>query len=450
MGKRVFFKSKRNSKTDDANLAQKVMQTIDRTQAVIFFKPDGTIINANENFLSAMGYDLSEIKGKHHSIFVDPEIVKSQDYKDFWASLAAGDYRASQFPRLRKDGSTIWIGATYAAVFGEDGSVECVVKTAVDVSERRAAICEISNALSELRKGNLAYNLKKFDIEDMDEICTAFNQASEQLSDAMWTITEVSTEVNQTITTVNKSSDELSARTGRQAATLEEVAATLEVLTNEVKTLSGNALGAESMASDTRASATSSEKVVGESIQAMADIQKSSNEISKIISVIDDIAFQTNLLALNAGVEAARAKEAGSGFAVVATEVRSLAQRSQEAAAEIKTLISQSSDQVTQGVEMVNGAADELKQIIAGVTEIADKISVIAGSASEQSETLIQINSSVGDLDTATQKNARMVEEVTNTNRALSNSLERMTRQLDIFETDGNRSEAPSPRRMAG
>ncbi len=453
----MFFRSKQSSVVADTALTCQISQAIERSQAVVRFGLDGTVVAANQNFLDIYGDNLAAVMGKPHAELVGTDAAMTTTYADFWEELVAGPPMTVEFQRINSNRARVWIVASYATLLDEDGSVCGVLMTARDVSAAREGIEKITIGLKKLSEGDLQFRLENTGRPDIDKIVGSYNLATDRLSEAMSTIKTVSSEVNATIDTVNHSSDDLSLRTGQQAATLEEIAATLEELTTKVKNLSSNAIDAEAISLATRNSAATSEKVVGQSIQAMADIQSSSNEISKIITVIDDIAFQTNLLAVNAGVEAARAQEAGSGFAVVATEVRSLAQRSQEAAGEIKKLISQSSAQVKQGVAMVNGAADELKSIIGGVATISDKISEIAGNAAEQAGTLSEINTGVSDLDNVTQQNAGMVDEVAITNKALSRSLERMADQLSMFRSGvpdhPARSTAPdqiAPARLAG
>ena len=183
---------------------------------------------------------------------------------------------------------------------------------------------------------------------------------------------------------MSQAADDLAHRTESQAATLEETAAALEELTASVKSASEGAMQASDVVSEAKSNAEDSGDVVNMAISAMDEIEKSSEHITQITSVIEDIAFQTNLLALNAGVEAARAGDAGRGFAVVASEVRALAQRSSDAANEIKSIISTSAEHVESGVQLVNRAGDALKEILASIADINGLVGEIANSSNEQ------------------------------------------------------------------
>lgn len=440
-----MFTSKNREQAKELAEKRAFMDVIDRTQAVIEFKTDGTILKANENFLSALGYDLDEIVGQHHSMFVDPEYVKTESYRDFWKDLAAGKFFTDQFPRVTKSGDQIWIQATYAPVLAADGTVDYVIKLATDVTQRRKDTEDIASGLSEMASGNLARHVQISSIEDLSVLGRSLNQAMEQLSEAMDTVKSVSVAVSSTAQEINGSTTELSNRTETQAATLEQTAAALEELTATVRSAAEGAKQVEDIVAHATAAAEGSNQVVQDAIVAMDHIQGSSDKISRIISVIDDISFQTNLLALNAGVEAARAGEAGRGFAVVASEVRALAQRSTEAAGEIKQLISESSNHVNQGVELVGKAGVELNAIIENVGNISGHVSDIARGAQEQSITLEEINTGVGQLDAVTQQNAAMVEETTAASQILANDAANLAMQVEKFNTQaGNVAMLPS------
>lgn len=438
----MFFNRKNASLADDSVLQdQALREMIHRTQAVIEFQPDGTILTANQNFLDALGYSLEEIQGQHHRMFVYPTYAKSEHYQQMWKDLADGKPIADQFPRLRKDGSVIWIQATYAPFYDDDGKTYRVVKIATDITTRREEIMNIANALEALREGKLNHRCNKSDLEDIARLSNSYNEAVDSMENAINAVRAVAHGVERTSEEMNTSSAELSQRTENQAATLEQTAAAIEELTSTVRSSAEGAKEVEGAVQSARATAEESGVVVTDAIEAMSQIESSSEEIAKIISVIDDIAFQTNLLALNAGVEAARAGEAGRGFAVVASEVRALAQRSADAAGEIKGLIQESSKHVSNGVTLVGRAGTELQNIITSVNSISDNVSTIARGAEEQSVTLGEINTGISQLDQVTQHNAAMVEEATAASQTLANDSKEMARQIARFETsDGARS----------
>lgn len=434
----MFFKKKSQTEISQGGMDKVIADLIDRTQATIQFDPKGTIVTANSNFLAAVGYELAEIVGQHHSMFVDQSYAQSAEYAEFWAGLGGGQAFTDQFPRVTKTGETIWIQATYAPSFDTEGNVDRVVKVATDVTARRRGLEAIAAGLDALREGDLSHRVVVSDIADIGNIGRSFNQSVEQLVHTVTTAKQVSVGVRQTAGEISQSSSDLSHRTESQAATLEQTAAALEELTSTVQAAASGATKVEEIVSQAQAVAENSGNVVSKAIDAMSKIEGSSEEIAKIITVIDDIAFQTNLLALNAGVEAARAGEAGRGFAVVASEVRALAQRSADAAGEIKELIGQSKHHVGSGVDLVGQTGEELQLIIESVGTISDHISEIARGAAEQSNTLVEINTGVTQLDQVTQQNAAMVEETTAASQTLSNDAGQLTQQLGVFKTSSD------------
>jgi methyl-accepting chemotaxis protein len=247
-----------------------------------------------------------------------------------------------------------------------------------------------------------------------------FNTASTRLEDAVKSVLSGTDSIGVGAGEISHAADDLSRRTEQQAASLEETAAALEEITATVKRTAQNAKDATAIVTKAKSAAEEGGSVVKTAIGAMGQIEQSSRQITDIISVIDEIAFQTNLLALNAGVEAARAGDAGRGLAVVASEVRALAQRSGQAAKEIKALIQASGGHVASGVKYVGETGDALKRIVDQVVQINALVSEMASAADQQSTGIEEVNAAVAQMDQVTQQNAAMVEESTAAARNLA------------------------------
>jgi methyl-accepting chemotaxis protein len=412
------------------------LQAISRALAMIEFTPSGHILDANENFLGALGYRLDEIKGQHHRMFVDPAEAQSPAYQELWRTLGRGEFFASEFKRIGKGGKEVWIQASYNPILAPDKTVIKVVKFATDVTARVQAVAEVGGALQRLANNNLERKIESAFPPELTAIRDDFNTAIDAIRETLHRMGDATQAIQAGTGELSSSTHDLSRRTEQQAASLEETAAALDEITATVRKSAEGATHAREVVASADADAKKSATVVHVAVTAMEAIAKSSNQISQIIGVIDEIAFQTNLLALNAGVEAARAGDAGRGFAVVASEVRALAQRSADAAKEIKGLISTSTAQVGEGVKLVGETGAALDRIVAQVAEINTVISDIAGGAKEQSVALAEVNIAVNQMDQTTQQNAAMVEEVTAATGALAEEATKLAELWSMWKID--------------
>lgn len=315
-------------------------------------------------------------------------------------------------------------------------------------AEQARVVEALSKGMVALAEGDLTSMIHTPFDESYEQLRTDYNRTVANLSATVGSVVTSAVGIRERALEMSSASDDLSRRTENQAATLEQTAAALDELTASVRSAADGAREVETIVADARNDANASEPVVQKAVAAMTAIEKSSDEITQIVGVIDDIAFQTNLLALNAGVEAARAGDAGRGFAVVASEVRALAQRSSEAAKQIKTLIAGSSDQVANGVSLVGEAGEVLTRIAKHISHISGLISEIAAGAAEQSTGLAEINIGVTQLDKVTQQNAAMVEQATASSHSLNAEASNLTDLVTQFQLDAKDSAfAVGPRR---
>ncbi len=316
---------------------------------------------------------------------------------------------------------------------------------------RAAAMAQATNGLAgnlkKLADGDLTAEIcDPFD-PDFEALRSDFNSAVTQLCRTLSKVAGSTVGIDSGSSEIAQSANDLARRTEQQAAALEQTAAALDEITANVASSSKRAEEARMVAAEANASATRSGQIVTQAVDAMSRIEQSSNEISNIIGVIDEIAFQTNLLALNAGVEAARAGEAGKGFAVVAQEVRELAQRSAKAAKEIKALIQTSSGEVATGVDLVSKTGSALKQIGELVMAMNQHIDAIAASSREQSVGLAEINTAINSLDQTTQQNAAMVEEASAASASLATESTALRELIEKFDIGGGMEKQAHPLR---
>lgn len=403
--------------------ATAIMQAIDRSQAVIEFSLDGTVLKANENFLSTLGYTLTEIEGRNHRIFVDPVETALPEYQRFWDQLNQGEYFSSEYRRIGKDGREVWIQASYNPVFDAHSKPYKVVKFASDITQqvqlRREAkqleegdrataeelkgkINRLTLAVSAASHGDLT---AKIDVSGDDSIGQLADSFRKLLGDLRTSISSI----NQTALAVAASAEELSIISQRLSESSDDVsskaqdaARSSDEVSNNVSVVSAST--DEMLVSIREISRSSSEAarvarsavtLAGETNQTISRLGESSQEIGKVVKVITSIAQQTNLLALNATIEAARAGEAGKGFAVVANEVKELAKETARATEEIGQKIEAIQNNTAAAVKAIG----DVSTIINQVNDISG---TIASAVEEQTATTNEIGQNVASAASGT------------------------------------------------
>ena len=344
------------------------------------------------------------------------EIAAEKEVGQMVTSVQRGDFSV----RINRDGKK---GFFAALTDGLNELTETVDR----------AVEDTIGGLRALEQGDLTHRINAEYEGAFDTIKQASNNTTIKLADVIGNVSAAAEEVGIGTGEIAEGNNTLNSRTQEQAAALEETAASIEEITGTVQQTSDNARQANQLAVDARTQAENGGAVAQRAVSAMAEINASSHKISDIISVIDEIAFQTNLLALNAAVEAARAGEQGRGFAVVAAEVRSLAQRSAEAAKEIKVLINQSVSAVEGGSKLVDETGSSLNEIVASVGKVSNIIAEIAAASVEQTAGIDQINKAIAQLDSGTQQNTAMVEESAAASQRLSEQAAALRSQVSIF-----------------
>lgn len=408
------------------------------TQAVLELDPQGHILFANAQFLDLMGYELDELRGQHHRIFLDPADAQARDYRDFWARLARGQAFVGRCRRIDHQGREVWLQANYSPVLDSRGQVLRVVKYAMDIS---AEVLRDAEASSQLAAVGRAQAVIEFGLDGSILRCNrnflqAMGYASEdelvgrhhsifvapqerssaeyaafwahlsqgkhyrgqfrrigRLGNDVWIEANYSPVLNQSgqpFKVVKYATD----ITQRYEAT-RLVQSAFEQLQQLVRDSAAQAHDAHAQARDVTRIAQRGDVALDSAVDAMSSISSNSRRIGEMVGLIDGIAFQTNLLALNAAVEAAHAGEQGRGFGVVAGEVRSLAQRCAEAAREVKSVIGASAASVQLGFERVNESGDMMKQMRAAAVNASDIMDTIIQASQAQDTRLGEVREAV-------------------------------------------------------
>ncbi|MBN3214422.1 methyl-accepting chemotaxis protein [Pectobacterium polaris] len=312
----------------------------------------------------------------------------------------------------------------------------------------RSVTAPLSIALSSalrIGEGDLRGTIAVDSRDEFGQLLEAMRDMQSSLTKTVITVRDNAESVATASIQIAQGNADLSSRTEEQASALEETSSTMTQLGMTVKNNADNARQADQLAKNASTVAQQGGQVVDDVVETMKAIDESSRSIADIINVIDSIAFQTNILALNAAVEAARAGEQGRGFAVVAGEVRSLAQRSAEAAKEIKTLITTSVERVEQGSDLANKAGETMQQVVVAIRQLTDTMAEISSASAEQSTGVDQVGIAVNQMDQTTQQNAALVEESAAAALSLQDQADLLVRAVSVFKVAGNQSSIPAP-----
>ena len=328
-------------------------EAISLVQAIIEFGMDGTVLAANDIFLKTMGYSLDEVKGRHHSLFVDPAYRETAEYRQFWRDLNDGKFQAADYKRIAKGAREVWLQAIYNPIFDAEGKPVKVVKSASDITGRKKAE------------------------EALKVTINAVNQNAQALASSSEELTAVSQQMSS-------NSEETATQSNVVAAASEQVSKNVATVATSAEEMSASAKEIAKNATDAAKVATEAVKVAADTNRTVAKLGESSIEIGKVIKVITSIAQQTNLLALNATIEAARAGEAGKGFAVVANEVKELAKQTAAATEDISGKI----EAIQTDTKAAVNAIDQISKIINQINDIQN---TIASAVEEQTATTNEI-----------------------------------------------------------
>jgi methyl-accepting chemotaxis protein len=422
-----------DAKIKNAEYQSKVA-AMSKAQAVIEFDMSGHVMCANDNFLNVMGYDLDDIRGEHHRMFCEPEYSSATDYKRFWQKLNRGEFDSGRYKRIGNNGKTVWIQATYNPILDLNGVPYKVVKFASDITAQvdleasvaaqaasdGAKIKRLLDSVERAAAGDLTSQIVTEGDEPLDHLAEGISKMIADLRKVIGDVVASANGFADASTTIAERSGGVAMGTQALGATVEQMNASIDGLTNSIDIIAGNTANADTLAKDTQHEAEAGAKAVAKSIEAMDLINRSSEDIGEIVKVISEIATQTNMLAFNAAIEAARAGEHGLGFSVVADEVRKLAERSSQATKEISKLINESVKRVSAGSEISRQASDAFDKIVAGVAKTTLAISDISKATNEQLLTAREVSTAVQYIAEEAEKTAAACDSIARSTEGLN------------------------------
>ena len=428
------------------------LAAISRAQAVIEFAPDGTVLEANENFLRRFEYSREEVVGKHHRIFCEAAYARSEDYRQFWERLAAGEYASGEYMRVTKSGEQVWFRATYNPILDLNGKPFKIVKYAVNVTREKLESIDTQNKLRSIDRSQamiqfdldghvitandaylrlMGYSMREIRDQHHSLFCdqdhvrsTAYRDFWVDLREGkyqsgryhrqgkfgrpVWIFATYSPllDVRGEVIGVMEYAHDITAQVMLEAeirSQAERMSSVVSRLTDSITRIGSSTQLSRDCSDQTTRSAGQGLEFLNGAIEAIELIEKSSSEIAEITRVISEIANQTNLLAFNAAIEAARAGEHGVGFSVVADEVRKLAERSSSAAQEIGKLIIISTERVNQGIGRSRDALQAFEEIMSSLTRTGESIETISSCATSQQDVSRQVVEMIADLNKAVQ-----------------------------------------------
>ncbi|MBW3500121.1 PAS domain-containing methyl-accepting chemotaxis protein [Janthinobacterium sp. NKUCC08_JDC] len=402
------------------------VSAISKAQAVIEFDMQGNVLDANDNFLAVMDYDLSDIQGEHHRMFCEPEYASSTEYKKFWQKLNRGEFDAGRYKRLGNHGKVVWIQATYNPILDLNGKPYKVVKFAIDITDQvnlensiqaKAAndsrkVNALLDSVARAAQGDLTCNIVPEGSEPIDLLAGGISKMIVDLRGVIGNVVSAANGFADASNAIAERATGVAVGTQALGATVEEMNASIDGLTFSINSIAENTSNADSLAKATQQEAEAGARAVAKSIEAMDLINRSSEDIGEIVKVISEIANQTNMLAFNAAIEAARAGEHGLGFSVVADEVRKLAERSSQATKEISKLINESVKRVSTGSEISRQASDAFDKIVSGVAKTTLAISDISKAANEQLLTAREVSTAIQYIAEETEKSAANCDSI--------------------------------------